>query len=141
MILFYFQNCLFYIPCTAGIPIITVCGVSPAEVLLASCHRFLYSSRCFHSYATALVDTGCDAGRVAGGTPCWCGGTLHHSQVTAKSPLSHQRQRRPYRAPGRNKVTAVGFEPTPLRNGALSHRLRPLGQTVLVVQDFQLRGH
>ena len=30
------------------------------------------------------------------------------------------------------KVTAVGFEPTPFRNGALSHRLRPLGQTVLV---------
>lgn len=29
-------------------------------------------------------------------------------------------------------MTAVGFEPTPLRNGALSHRLRPLGQTVLV---------
>ena len=24
----------------------------------------------------------------------------------------------------------VGFEPTPLRNGALSHRLRPLGHTV-----------
>ena len=29
------------------------------------------------------------------------------------------------------KVTAVEFEPTPLRSGALSHRLRPLGQTVL----------
>ena len=29
------------------------------------------------------------------------------------------------------KVTAVGFEPTPLRTGALSQRLRPLGQTVL----------
>ena len=29
------------------------------------------------------------------------------------------------------QVTAVGFEPTPFRNGALSHRLRPLGQTVL----------
>ena len=28
-------------------------------------------------------------------------------------------------------MTAVGFEPTPFRNGALSHRLRPLGQTVL----------
>ena len=37
----------------------------------------------------AFVDIGCDAGRVAGGTPSWCGGTLHHSQVTAKSPLSH----------------------------------------------------
>ena len=32
-------------------------------------------------------------------------------------------------------LTAVGFEPTPLRNGALSHRLRPLGQTVLNVCD------
>ena len=31
------------------------------------------------------------------------------------------------------KVTPVGIEPTPLRNGALSHRLRPLGQTVLNV--------
>ena len=31
---------------------------------------------------------------------------------------------------GRWKVTAVGFEPTPLRTGAWSQRLRPLGQTV-----------
>ena len=30
------------------------------------------------------------------------------------------------------KVTAVGFEPTPLRTGAWSQRLRPLGQTVLL---------
>ena len=28
------------------------------------------------------------------------------------------------------KMTPVGFEPTPFRNGALSHRLRPLGQSV-----------
>ena len=28
-------------------------------------------------------------------------------------------------------MTTVGFEPTPLRTGALSQRLRPLGQTVL----------
>ena len=28
------------------------------------------------------------------------------------------------------KMTAVGFEPTPLRTGAWSQRLRPLGQTV-----------
>ena len=33
-------------------------------------------------------------------------------------------------------MTAVGFEPTPLRNGALSHRLRPLGQTVLVSEEL-----
>ncbi len=30
------------------------------------------------------------------------------------------------------KMTAAGFEPTPFRNGALSHRCRPLGQTVLI---------
>ena len=30
-------------------------------------------------------------------------------------------------------MTAVEFEPTPLRNGALSHRLRPLGHTVHVI--------
>ena len=30
------------------------------------------------------------------------------------------------------KMTAVGFEPTPLRTGALSQHLRPLGQTVLL---------
>ena len=29
-------------------------------------------------------------------------------------------------------VTAVGFEPTPLRTGAWSQRLRPLGQTVIL---------
>ena len=29
-------------------------------------------------------------------------------------------------------MTAVGFEPTPFRTGALSQRLRPLGQTVLL---------
>ena len=31
----------------------------------------------------------------------------------------------------KGKVTAVGFESTPLRDGALSLRLRPLGQTVM----------
>ena len=30
----------------------------------------------------------------------------------------------------------MGFEPTPLRTGALSQRLRPLGQTVLLVRPF-----
>ena len=38
-----------------------------------------------------------------------------------------------------DNVTAVGFEPTPLRTGALSQRLRPLGQTVLI--EKQLRTH
>ena len=34
------------------------------------------------------------------------------------------------------EMTAVGFEPTPLRTGALSQRLRPLGQTVLNSMAF-----
>ena len=33
--------------------------------------------------------------------------------------------------PNMARMTAVGFEPTPLRTGAWSQRLRPLGQTVL----------
>ena len=37
-------------------------------------------------------------------------------------------------------VTAVGFEPTPLRTGALSQRLRPLGQTVSPSGRFALRS-
>ena len=41
-------------------------------------------------------------------------------------PLHCQAHPAPQRA-----LTAVGFELTPLRNGALSHRLRPLGQSVL----------
>ena len=32
------------------------------------------------------------------------------------------------------RMTPVGFEPTPLRTGALSQRLRPLGQTVSVCE-------
>ena len=32
--------------------------------------------------------------------------------------------------PMSRRMTAVGFEPTPLRNGALSRRLRPLGHAV-----------
>ena len=40
-----------------------------------------------------------------------------------------------HRHAGGFKMTAVGFEPTPLRNGAFSHRLRPLGQTVLRSSD------
>ena len=36
-------------------------------------------------------------------------------------------------------MTAVGFEPTPLRTGALSQRLRPLGQTVLPVVHVCVR--
>ena len=32
-------------------------------------------------------------------------------------------------------MTTVGFEPIPFRNGALSHRLRPLGPSVLNMQS------
>ena len=38
-------------------------------------------------------------------------------------------------------MTPVGFEPTPLRNGALSHRLRPLGQSVLVYNLISCTKH
>ena len=34
-------------------------------------------------------------------------------------------------------MTAVGFEPTPFRNGALSHHLRPLGQTVVMPRTIK----
>ena len=37
-------------------------------------------------------------------------------------------------------MTAVGFEPTPLRTGAWSQRLRPLGQTVLRQAFAQVGG-
>ena len=33
-------------------------------------------------------------------------------------------------------MTVVGFAPTPLRTGAGSQRLRPLGQTVLLCTSF-----
>ena len=39
------------------------------------------------------------------------------------------------------QVTAVGFETTLLQNGALSHRLRPLGQTVLKRSKFFVLKH
>ena len=35
-----------------------------------------------------------------------------------------------------NKMTFVAFEPTPFRNGALSHRLRLLGQSVLKIRSI-----
>ena len=41
------------------------------------------------------------------------------------------------------RVAAVWFEPTPLRTGAWSQRLRPLGQTVLgeiVLQAIESMG-
>ena len=44
------------------------------------------------------------------------------------------------------EMTAVGFEPTPLRTAALSQRLRPLGQTVLNIENsrkgkYDARGY
>ena len=41
----------------------------------------------------------------------------------------------------RSQMTPVGFEPTPFRNGALSHRLRPLGQSVSVNRVTILTSH
>ena len=38
------------------------------------------------------------------------------------------------------QMTAVGFEPTPLRTGAWSQRLRPLGQIVLMQGVVHLCG-
>ena len=38
-------------------------------------------------------------------------------------------------------MTAVGFEPTPLRTGALSQRLRPLGQTVYCLSRDSCFAH
>ena len=37
-------------------------------------------------------------------------------------------------------MTAVGFEPMPLRTGAWSQRLRPLGQTVLTTPGLLNSG-
>ena len=39
------------------------------------------------------------------------------------------------------KMTPVGFEPTPFRNGALSHRLRPLGQSVHARSEEETHAH
>ena len=48
------------------------------------------------------------------------------------SPLCVQRKNVLDRRKNGVPMTPVGFEPTPFRNGALSHRLRPLGQSVHV---------
>ena len=39
------------------------------------------------------------------------------------------------------KMTPVGFEPTPFRHGASSHRLRPLGQSVHVACGQIILAH
>ena len=52
-----------------------------------------------------------------------------HPEKSEHAPMFAAKERgRQYQ---QREMTAVGFEPTPFRNGALSHRLRPLGQTVL----------
>ena len=38
-------------------------------------------------------------------------------------------------------MTPVGFEPMPFRNGALSHRLRPLGQSVHARSEEETHTH
>ena len=53
-----------------------------------------------------------------------------HNHALDFRPCAHK-QLHTHAAPV-EKMTAVGFEPTPLRTGALSQRLRPLGQTVLI---------
>ena len=50
------------------------------------------------------------------------GGAVHETQVVVQWAQALTRVAA--------TVTAVGFEPTPFRTGALSQRLRPLGQTV-----------
>ena len=62
----------------------------------------------------------------------------HQRQPRSQPPPSgalRSLARRPAAAEAFLSVTAVGFEPTPFRNGAWSHRLRPLGQTVLRSSD------
>ena len=61
-------------------------------------------------------------------------------RLLCADPPSQQRHKMMSRCrPIGTRVTAVGFEPTPLRTGALSQRLRPLGQTVVrAAQDTTL---
>ena len=58
------------------------------------------------------------------------GNEINHAHVHTHMVASHVA-----------KVTPVGFEPTPFRNGALSHRLRPLGQSVSVNRMTILTWH
>ena len=71
-----------------------------------------------------------------------CCYTSRHHSCFVSSPSAFvrcprfSRTRPPHSAttharPTRVKMTPVGFEPTPFRTGALSQRLRPLGQSVL----------
>ena len=64
-----------------------------------------------------------------------CATTACHSKI-AIAPFDecarpHHQQRCCHSSCDAKEMTAVGFEPTPFRTGALSQRLRPLGQTVL----------
>ena len=68
--------------------------------------------------ATPLVTTACLATQ-----------TLAFACET--KPVTRQARTCPGRDLSHSSLTAVGFEPTPLRTGAWSQRLRPLGQTVM----------
>ena len=61
------------------------------------------------------------------------GGTVH-ARPHSGCGIALVRRRR------KSIMTAVGFEPTPLRTGAWSQRLRPLGQTVLTKWPLVLVG-
>ena len=61
------------------------------------------------------------------------GGAQPAIGVVVRGPMGGRGQRA---ADREEETTPVGFEPTPLRSGALSHRLRPLGQTVLVTVEL-----
>ena len=55
--------------------------------------------------------------------------TVRHIAGLCESVISHHLRVKPHL-----ELTAVGFKPTPFRTGALSQRLRPLGQTVMALK-------
>ena len=86
------------------------------------------ASSCFSFEAASSIAPGVCGSATA--SRCLC----THSFFFAKpSQLEHLVISNQYQPISLCKMTPVGFEPTPFRNGALSHRLRPLGQSVAVV--------
>ena len=61
--------------------------------------------------------------------------TLQHLRPCARVPPPHRNLNTCQPLQLFTRMTPVGFEPTPFRNGALSHRLRLLGQSV---DDFHV---
>ena len=61
--------------------------------------------------------------------------TLQHLRPCARVPPPHRNLNTCQPLQLFTRMTPVGFEPTPFRNGALSHRLRPLSQSV---DDFHV---